>query len=416
MFRPVIAWMTSFNLLFWATDAWVLASSPGASEALGHGRAILLGLAVVAWLVGSVSLRRIYVVATLFAVPAYWVIADTLGRIGGPSTAWFHFLYPFMLAPVAGWVRPLHRVAVMACLGGAALHGYFHGRPAWWADPLAWVAVGHLGYVLALSFVIGSYVDLKRLEFFRLQRALEREKATLGARVDEQTESLRRLARHLSAAQEAEQQRIARDLHDELGQMVVATRYVLQATLDRYREAPDAIGPNLGQLAALLDRYSAIVRNFLQDLHPRMLEQLGLGPALRWLAGRMQETAGLDVALALPDALPALPDDVARAAFRCVQEALTNVAKHAGVQAATLTVRCDAETITLEVGDAGVGFDAADTLRRSTGSGLVGQRERARAVGGEVELHGGPGSGTQVRIRLPLGDATMPMHLTGGTQ
>ena len=269
----------------------MLASSPGASEALGHGRAILLGLAVVAWLVGSVSLRRIYVVATLFAVPAYWVIADTLGRIGGPSTA-------------------THRAG-----------------------------------------------------------------------------SARRL-----------------------GQMVVATRYVLRATLDRYRSVPGAIGPNLGQLAVLLDRYSAIVRNFLQDLHPRMLEQLGLGPSLRWLASRMQETAGLEVALEPPETLPPLPDDSARAAFRCVQEALTNVAKHAGVSTATMAVRCDVDAITLDISDAGVGFDAADTLRRSTGSGLVGQRERARAVGGDVELHGEPGTGTRVRIRLPLADATMPSH------
>lgn len=402
MFGPVIAWMTSFNLVFWFSDAWVLPDAPQAVAALGRGRLILLVMAVVVYAIGRLSLRRIYTIATIAAVAAYWVLADTLGRIGGPSTAWFHFLYPFMLAPVAGWVRPIHRVALMTLLCASVLHGYFHGRPAWLADPLAFVAIGHMAYVVTLSVVVGVSLDIKRLEFFRLQLALQHEKASLGDRVDEQTQALRRLAQHLNAAQDAEQRRIARDLHDELGQLVVATRYVLQATLSRYETDPTAIGPNLGQLAALLNQYSGVVRGFLRELHPRVLTNLGLIAALRWLVDRVRETSALACTLELPETLPPLADQTATAAYRCIQEALTNVAKHAGSAGARVTVTVDGDDLVARITDEGRGFSAEMALRTSTGSGLIGQRERARAVGGDVSITSQPGRGTTVLVRLPL--------------
>lgn len=402
MFGPVVLWMTSFNVIFWPTDAWVLADTPHAAEALGRGRLILVCAAAVAYAIGRVSLRRIYLLATLSSVLVYWTLADTFGQIGGPSSAWFHFIYPFLLAPVAGWVQPVRRVGLMLLLGAAVLHGYFHGRPAWVDDPMAAVAVGHLGYILGLSVVVGSYLDLKRLDFFRLQRELQREKASLGDRVDQQTVALRRLAQHLNAAQDAEQQRIARDLHDELGQMVVATRYVLQATMTRYQTAPTAIGPNLGQLAALLNQYSDIVRNFLRDLHPRVLTNLGLLPALRWLAGRMLETSGLRCTLTLPETLPPMSEETSTAAYRCIQEALTNVSKHAQTDRASVVVQVQDDTLIAEICDEGVGFSPEQALRVSLGSGLIGQRERARAVGGDVTIRSAIGAGTAVRVQLPL--------------
>jgi DNA-binding NarL/FixJ family response regulator/anti-sigma regulatory factor (Ser/Thr protein kinase) len=229
-------------------------------------------------------------------------------------------------------------------------------------------------------------------------------RARLDRKMAEENRRLRALSNHLVEAQENERRHIARELHDEIGQILAGLQMVLGITK---RMPPDAVKSRLDEVQALVNEMSRRVGELSLDLRPAMLDDLGLLPALSQLferyTGRTQvrvdfRRKGLDGRLA-----PALETAV----YRIVQEALTNVARHTSVTEATVQLRVDQETLSIEVADRGQGFDLERVLLSAPAAGLSGMQERAAALGGRLVIESSPGQGTRLAAELPLQPAAV---------
>lgn len=218
----------------------------------------------------------------------------------------------------------------------------------------------------------------------------------------------RRLARSVWRVQEDERRRIARDLHDGLGQTLSALRHRIEAL----GAAPsgDALGEQIASALALCDGALQETRHLARLLRPQILDDLGLEAAIRWLARSTAEQARCKIEVdivALPDPLP---QDIASVGFRVVQEALANLARHAHAREAVVRVGTRDEHLVLLIVDDGKGCDLAAAQAAASGSrssGLAGMRERVQLFGGRFQAISAPGEGMQIRVLLPLhaGDA-----------
>ncbi len=233
---------------------------------------------------------------------------------------------------------------------------------------------------------------------------------TQRKRLDEEREAmlreLQQLAGTLVQLQDEERRRIGRDLHDSTGQILTALGMQL-ARLQRLAEAQDSTTRELiADCAALAQRCSSDIRTASYLLHPPLLDEIGLLSALRWLADGLTRRSDINVTLELPESLPRLARDLDLALFRVVQEAISNVHRHAQSPSVTIRVTVDAETVTLEVEDAGLGIpeafnsgDVPDPIMR--GVGLGGMRERLRQLGGQLTILSSP-NGTCVRATVAI--------------
>lgn len=206
-------------------------------------------------------------------------------------------------------------------------------------------------------------------------------------------ERLAALSRRVLLAHESERRVIARGLHDEVGQLLLAARLELEAErIDRT------------SAGALIEKAIATVRDVSFELHPAILDDLGLASAIRHHVDRIARLAGFSASVDVQLRAPRLPTALEAACFRLVQEALTNVVRHARASAVRVSVLQDAHGVAVLVRDDGVGFvrDHVDAGARG-GIGLLGMQERAALVGGTVEVWSAPGAGTRVQATFPLG-------------
>jgi len=214
-------------------------------------------------------------------------------------------------------------------------------------------------------------------------------------------EELQSLSRRLVEVQEDERRRIARELHDEVGQQLTGLRLMLEMA----EHASDtAIRYRLTEMVQTATTVTNQVRELSASLRPTMLDDLGLQPALCWLLERYTGHTGIKVDLrcsGLDGQRFATP--VETVAYRITQEALTNVARYAGVTTAHVSVWATRDALQVQVSDSGAGFDPVEAMGRGRTSGLSGMRERALSVGGELVIESTPGRGTRVSARLPLG-------------
>jgi signal transduction histidine kinase len=210
------------------------------------------------------------------------------------------------------------------------------------------------------------------------------------------------LARRLVAVQEEERRHLARELHDEVGQLLTGLKLSLEMGARGPSEGRDA---SLGDARRLVAELMSRVRQMSLDLRPGMLDDLGLLPALLWHFERYAAQTGVrvDFTHAGVEGLRFAPE-VETAAYRIVQEALTNVARHARVNEARVRVRADEAILSVEIEDRGGGFNPRDALEAGTSSGLAGMGERARLLGGGLTIESAPGAGTTVTANLPLWD------------
>jgi two-component system NarL family sensor kinase len=237
-------------------------------------------------------------------------------------------------------------------------------------------------------------------------RDITRANERLFARLIEGERRFRGLAKAVWKVQEDERRRLARELHDGLGQTLTA----LTLQLERLREKLDGAVPP--ELAARVDDSVEMARLALNEsrelsrlLRPPVLDDLGLGAALSWLARTLEQRTGLKVELALDALDERLDPDLETLVFRLVQEALTNVLRHSGVDRAQVAVRRSGEILELRIADAGRGFDseaAFDGGGAATGSGLRGMRDRLELFGGRLELASAAGQGTHILAVVPL--------------
>jgi signal transduction histidine kinase len=214
--------------------------------------------------------------------------------------------------------------------------------------------------------------------------------------------ALRQLSSRLITTQDEERRRMARDLHDGLGQDLAAAKMMLDGMLQtsnaqwKERAAADA--------SQIMDRAIQQVRSMSHLLHPPLLDEGGLQSALRWYVDGMTKRSGIETSLTMePNSFPRLPVQLETALFRIVQEALTNVFRHSGATKSTVKLRVVDKSVLLTIEDDGKGLgpEVAELKPGYIGIGLGGMRERARELGGEVRLrHGKPG--TVVEVVVPV--------------
>jgi hypothetical protein len=223
------------------------------------------------------------------------------------------------------------------------------------------------------------------------------------AEIERSHAQLRELAATMHEVREAEQTRIARELHDELGQALTALK--MDVDLLQALSPPDRadLAERTAAMRGLLDSTVQTTRRISADLRPLVLDDLGLGAAAEWLVQQLRQRAKLACELAIDPPLAGLQEPYASAIFRVMQESLTNVAKHA--RAANVEVRLQREdgAAVLTVRDDGVGMSQGDQAKPRS-FGLRGIRERVLVLGGEVRIASGPGRGTTLVVRVPLGD------------
>jgi signal transduction histidine kinase len=213
-------------------------------------------------------------------------------------------------------------------------------------------------------------------------------------------EKLRALAAREQSVREEERARIAREIHDQLGQALTGLKMDL-TWLNARLPGQKTVAEKVQSMFRLIDDTIQSVRKIATLLRPEVLDQLGLAAAVGWQAREFQMRTGIRCKVSVPaEPVPAGPE-LSTAAFRIFQELLTNVARHAGATRVEVSMRADGGRLLLEVQDNGKGISEAD-LSGSKSLGLLGMRERAMAFGGSVEFSGTGGTGTRVAVVLPL--------------
>lgn len=234
---------------------------------------------------------------------------------------------------------------------------------------------------------VGWRFELRREEESRQREFLEAEVATA-------TLELRTLSRRLLQVQEEERRRLALELHDEFGQVLTGLTFQLAA----------AQGENgataLAEANATVQQLTEQVRQLALDLRPQVLDRYGLLAAIEWYVERYQFKTGITVHLRHVGAAQRFPANFEIAAFRIVQEALTNIARYAQVTEAWVTMIHD-DTLLVVIHDRGRGFDLE---QRRESSGLAGMRERVELLGGSFELDTAPGEGVHINAEFPVED------------
>ncbi|MBI5649527.1 MAG: sensor histidine kinase [Chloroflexi bacterium] len=230
---------------------------------------------------------------------------------------------------------------------------------------------------------------------------LNHENARLVAELQTKSARLEQLLHHAISAQEAERKRLARELHDETGQSLTSILLRLKAL--QTETDLDVIHDRLNGLRYLTGETLEEVRRLAMDLRPTALDDLGLVPALKWYAQEWSKRSGIEIVFNPSDAIARLPSDHEIILYRAVQEGLTNIARHAHAQHATITLEQGAHAIWLTIADDGQGMNPGSVNRN--GMGLEGMRERVALVGGRVQVDSAPDAGTRIVIELPVGDA-----------
>lgn len=223
--------------------------------------------------------------------------------------------------------------------------------------------------------------------------------------------ALRSLATREQDIRENERTRIAREIHDSLGQALTALKLQLSAAQEAASRESPALGTRLHETTSMVDDLVKSVRRIASDLRPPILDQLGLPAAVEWLAQDFSRRTGIRCATSILPTDGVIVDELATALFRIVQEALTNVLRHAGATRVDIELGMKSGCVALEINDDGSGITEASTI--GPGSlGILGMRERASALGGVLEVAPRSGGGTRVAAWFPppavIGSRTAP--------
>jgi signal transduction histidine kinase len=230
--------------------------------------------------------------------------------------------------------------------------------------------------------------------------------ADLASRLQVRTLELEALSRRMVRQHEEERRRLSLELHDETAQVFAAVKMQLGVVREHVEED---MARTLDRALELVDEGMRGIRNVTNDLRPSLLDDLGLLPALRSLVADFAERRGVKVALTAPESLPVLSDEAEVALFRALQEALSNVARHAGNAPADVEIAATGAEVILRVADHGPGFEGEGSLARLEAEGhlgLAGMRERIVALGGSVQVKSAPGAGATIVIRIPVSEGS----------
>jgi signal transduction histidine kinase len=405
--RGAALFLAGFCFVLWPTDWIVFHGMTSVQHTIAGVRIAVISSSLITWLLlrSSIGPRRPILILSIGGSLLMAVIGWGLGTLGGADRPFIHLAYPAfffsVLAPVRGWPR----VFMVVSLWVALLFGFLVLHPENRHHPMVFVMVSFTVSLSAMVLAVG-HVSFRILrQSFYQSLEIGELNDTLESRVRAQTNDLRRLTAHLERVQDAERTRMSRDLHDELGQELTALHSTLTLTQQRFAKDPQSIRANLADLDALVQRTRITTRNLVSDLRPRVLDELGLEPAIDWLLRRTEERSELRCRLDA-EGLAQLSPELSNVAFRIVQEAITNAIRHAQASHIDVVLRASPEGLQLSVRDDGIGIDLQ---KPPAGFGLLGIRERVSALSGELELLRAPEGGTLLRARLPLSSVD-PIH------
>lgn len=402
-------------LVWWPVDLLTLERTDAAQATFTSWRlaclAIFAGLYVaLRWV--PVAGRFPVTTCAPFSIAATTNMGYWIGELGGLEEPFFYMLGATMFFPIVAAVSLPIRGLFMLGISTGLCVGFFGLHPEHMDSPLFEESLSYLATTVIGSTVIGhlGYIGFCHRFFLRLEieRAAQRIahiNETLEERVAAKTADVRRLAEHVQAVQEAERGRLSRELHDELGQRLSAMRYVLANVRQRFSRNPSQIGPNLDELEMMVAGALDSTRHIVGGLRPAVLEQLGLRAAIDWLLASFQQATGIAVqvdATVDEDCESQYAASVAIAGFRVVQEALTNIGRHSGATCIRVSMNFGCDWIVIELIDNGRGFGDAEQMFYPTSHGLLGMRERAEALGGELEVGNAEEGGACVRVRIPV--------------
>jgi signal transduction histidine kinase len=256
----------------------------------------------------------------------------------------------------------------------------------------------------AASAIVSAIFVIRFLRSFEVE--VQQQIAELqGARLEEarRREELRgELLRRVVAAQEAERQRIARELHDATGQALTALGLGLRGVAATIKQDAEQAGPHLRRLETLTATTLDELRHLIADLRPSHLDDLGLASTLRWYARELNNRVPLEVNVEIVGDEYPLDPAIKIALFRITQEALSNVIKHSGVAQASVRLCFGEREVQLAVQDLGCGFDTSGLMLPNRPTwGLLGMEERAALLNGQCRVHSRPGQGTRVEVVIP---------------
>ncbi len=230
-----------------------------------------------------------------------------------------------------------------------------------------------------------------------IETTLARREAELAAANNE----LRNLASHLIGVREEERRRVARDIHDDLGQRLTAMSLGLHWIADRVAADPETLRSEIEELIETNRDTISAVQGLAAQLRPHLLDDLGIGAALDWLVGDIGKRGGTRISVSCELGERGLDPDIAITLFRIVQESLGNVLRHASAKEATVRILSTGELLSLSITDDGVGI--SDMQRSNPGSfGIIGMKERVQLHGGSFSVLASPTGGTVVSVAIPL--------------
>jgi signal transduction histidine kinase len=269
---------------------------------------------------------------------------------------------------------------------------------------------GVLAFYMARALRAFEVEGQRRLEeALRAERRTGQERERLNAELQHEQKVLAELLDRLVDTQEVERQRIARELHDATGQSLTAIALGLRGVQRILEDREPSTAGQLRELESFSTSALGELRRIIADLRPPQLDDLGLIPALRWYTQNFQARWGVTCELQLTGENVRLAPEMETVIFRIVQEALSNVARHAQASRVVVRLEQDPQAVTVTVRDDGQGFDPTaqnGAARTRNGWGLLGIQERARLMGGRCAIESSPGQGTQVQVWIPLSNGT----------
>jgi signal transduction histidine kinase len=279
----------------------------------------------------------------------------------------------------------------------------------WSAD----IAFARLGMLLMTAFTVSLLLvvwllarrDAQQREARR--RSVVEDKRRLESEVEDRTAELSELSSYLQRVREDEKSKLARDIHDELGGILVSAKMDVAWVEEHMKKKDPQASAKLERALQALDDGVLITRRIIEELRPTLLDNLGLSAAVDWQVHEICDRAGLACTIATPADDSAIAPQVSIALYRILQEALTNIVKYAQAKSVSVDLGLTADTVTLLIEDDGIGIPE-DAQNNLLSHGIAGMRQRVRALHGEFAINRRAEGGTTIEVNIPMGRETAP--------